>query len=106
MALRPERHTLLIVVDGTVIGMPAATAAWRAVIWPAPACSTWPMITYSTWSGRTPPRSRAASIAWPPSAVAGRDFRLPSKRPMGVRAALTITDVVTADRFRPERWFK
>ena len=30
---------------GTVIGIPAATAAWRAGIWPAPASSTWPMIT-------------------------------------------------------------
>ena len=26
----PERHTLLTVVAGTVIGMPAFTAAWRA----------------------------------------------------------------------------
>jgi hypothetical protein len=45
MASRPDRHTLLTVSAGTVIGMPALTAAWRAVIWPAPACSTWPMIT-------------------------------------------------------------
>ena len=51
MASRPDRQTLLIVSAGTVIGMPALTAAWRAGIWPAPACSTWPMITYSTWSG-------------------------------------------------------
>ena len=28
----PERQTLLIVIAGTVIGMPALTAAWRAVI--------------------------------------------------------------------------
>ena len=34
-----------MVIDGTVIGMPALTAAWRAVIWPAPAWITWPMIT-------------------------------------------------------------
>ena len=33
-ALMPERQTLLIVVAGTLIGMPAFTAAWRAVIWP------------------------------------------------------------------------
>ena len=45
MALRPDRHTLLTVVAGTVIGMPALAAAWRAVICPAPACSTWPMNT-------------------------------------------------------------
>ena len=45
MVLRPDRHTLLTVVAGTVMGMPALAAAWRAVIWPAPACSTWPMNT-------------------------------------------------------------
>jgi hypothetical protein len=43
MEFRPDRQTLLIVVAGTVSGMPAFTAAWRAVIWPCPACSTWPM---------------------------------------------------------------
>ena len=32
-------------VDGTDIGMPPATAAGRAGFCPAPACSTWPMIT-------------------------------------------------------------
>jgi hypothetical protein len=45
MASRPDRHTLFTVSAGTVIGMPALTAAWRAVICPAPACSTCPMIT-------------------------------------------------------------
>ena len=45
MASRPDRQTLLIVSDGTVIGMPAATAACLDGIWPAPAWSTWPMIT-------------------------------------------------------------
>ena len=45
IASRPDRHTLLIVSEGTVIGIPPATAACRAGIWPAPACSTWPMIT-------------------------------------------------------------
>jgi hypothetical protein len=43
IALRPDRHTLFTVVAGTVIGTPALAAAWRAAIWPAPACSTWPM---------------------------------------------------------------
>ena len=41
----PERQTLLMVMAGTLIEMPPLTAAWRAGIWPAPACSTWPMIT-------------------------------------------------------------
>ncbi len=37
IASRPDRHTLLMVIDGTVIGIPAATAACRAGICPAPA---------------------------------------------------------------------
>ena len=45
IALMPERQTLLMVMEGTLIGMPPLTAAWRAVIWPAPAWMTWPMIT-------------------------------------------------------------
>ena len=44
-ALMPDRHTLLRVMAGTVMGIPALTAAWRAVIWPCPPWSTWPMIT-------------------------------------------------------------
>ncbi len=61
---------LVDVIDGTVIGMPALTAAWRDGIWPAPAWSTWPMITYSTASGATPARSSAALIAMPPRSTA------------------------------------
>ena len=45
IASSPDRHTLLIVRDGTDIGMPPATAAWRVGFCPAPAWSTWPMIT-------------------------------------------------------------
>ena len=45
IAFTPERHTLLIVSAGTVIGMPALAAACRAVIWPWPAWSTWPITT-------------------------------------------------------------
>jgi hypothetical protein len=32
IALIPERHTLLTVSAGTLMGTPAFTAAWRAVI--------------------------------------------------------------------------
>jgi hypothetical protein len=32
IVFRPERHTLLMVLAGTVIGMPPCTAAWRAPI--------------------------------------------------------------------------
>jgi hypothetical protein len=45
IALMPDRHTLLIVIDGVVSGMPPLNAAWRAGTWPAPAPRTWPMIT-------------------------------------------------------------
>ena len=45
MALRPDRQTLLMVVQGTDIEIPALTAAWRDVIWPWPAWITWPMNT-------------------------------------------------------------
>ena len=45
IALSPDRQTLLTVRAGTVIGIPPLTAACRAVIWPAPAWITCPMIT-------------------------------------------------------------
>ena len=45
MVLRPDRHTLLIVLAGTDRGTPPFTAAWREAIWPAPAWSTCPMKT-------------------------------------------------------------
>jgi hypothetical protein len=40
IAVSPDRHTLLMVVAGTVMGIPALTAAWRLVICPVPACKT------------------------------------------------------------------
>ena len=43
IAARPERQTLLTVIDGTVAGRPARRPALRAGFCPAPACSTWPM---------------------------------------------------------------
>ncbi len=46
--LRPEPQTRLIVVAGVVSASPARRSAWRAGAWPAPPCSTWPMITSST----------------------------------------------------------
>ena len=48
MAEVPDRHTLFTVSEGISLGMPAAMAACRDVIWPVPAWMTWPMITYST----------------------------------------------------------
>src|SRR3712207_5661040 len=92
MALRPERQTLFTVMAGTVIGMPAATAAGRAGFWPAPACSTCPMITYSTWSPEMPARSSAALIATAPRSAPEKSLSEPSSRPIGVRAPLTMTE--------------
>src|SRR5690349_4063123 len=52
------------------------------------------MITYCTCSGLTPERSRAALMATPPSLAAGKSLSAPSNRPIGVRAPLTITEVM------------
>ncbi len=92
IASMPDRHTLLMVSAGTSSGIPPATAAWRAVIWPAPAWMTCPMITYCTWSPDTPALSSAPLMAMPPRSVAENPFRDPSNRPIGVRAPATITD--------------
>src|SRR3546814_4845014 len=86
IVLTPERHTLLMVVAGTVMGMPALTAAWREAIWPAPAWSTWPMNTYSTCSAERPARSSAALMARPPSSAAEKPARAPDHLPLGGRA--------------------
>ncbi len=69
-ARTPEAQTLLIVSEETSFGMPALICAWRDGIWPAPACSTWPITTCCTCSGATPERSSAARTAMPPSSVA------------------------------------
>src|ERR1700716_1798902 len=95
MALRPERQTLLIVSAGTSTGSPPWTAAWRAVIWPAPAWRTWPMITYSTSSGAIPARSTALRMATPPSSTAGTVLRPPPNLPIAVRAPATMTVLIS-----------
>ena len=53
-AFMPEPHILLTVVAGTLMAMPAATAAWRAGAWPRPAGSTQPKMTSSMASGPKP----------------------------------------------------
>lgn len=55
--------------------MPAATAACRAGICPAPAVNTWPMITYSTKDAGTLAFSRAPLMAMAPSSLALKSFR-------------------------------
>ena len=44
IALMPDRQTLLIVIEGSDSGSPAAMPAVRAGFCPAPARMTWPMI--------------------------------------------------------------
>src|SRR6476646_10327488 len=94
MASIPDKHILLIVNEGTSQPMPAATAACRAGICPAPAVSTWPMITYSTADAGTPAFSRAPEMAIAPRSLPEKSFSEPISLPTGVRAPATITDVV------------
>jgi hypothetical protein len=88
---KPDPHSMLIVVEGTSFGIPAAIADWRAGFCPRPACSTQPSTTSSTSSPEIPARSSAARTACAPSSVAGTSLKAPAKLPTGVRTALTIT---------------
>src|SRR5512137_3121259 len=90
-AFRPEPHTLLIVMAGTVTGSPALITACRAGFWPTPAASTWPMITSSTWSGLTPARASTSLMTMAPSSDAGTLASEPPNLPIAVRAAATMT---------------
>src|SRR4051794_37191604 len=90
-----DAHTLFTVSAGTSIGSPAATAACRAGAWPAPAWSTWPMITYSTSLPSRPTRSSAERMTTEPSSVAERFAKPPPRRPNGVRTAETMTGRLT-----------
>ena len=87
---------MLTFTDGTLIGMPALTAAWRLGTWPWPAISTWPMMTCSTSSGATPARSSAAEMANPPRSAAENDESAPLILPIGVRAPATMYEPVEA----------
>src|SRR3954471_13025579 len=87
-----DAQTLLIVSAGVSFGRPAGIAACRAGARPAPARSTWPMITYCGSCGWGPIRSSAPRMAIAPSAGASWDARPPPSLPKGVRTADTITD--------------
>ncbi len=86
-----DAHTLLIVSAGVSFGSPAPIAAWRAGAWPAPPCSTWPMIAYCGSVASTPMRSSAALITIAPSSVASYFASPPPSLPNGVRTAATMT---------------
>src|SRR3954452_12314823 len=87
-----EAQTLLIVSAGVSFGGPAPIAPCRAGAWPAPACSTWPMITYCGSCGSRAIRSSAPRMAVAPSAGGSWGARPPPSLPKGVRTADTITD--------------
>ena len=91
MVRMPEPHILLIVTAPAESGRPARRRAWRAGAWPWPAIRQLPISTSSTASPGTPARSTAALMATAPSSQAARPARSPSRPPMGVRAAETMT---------------
>src|SRR5579872_871318 len=93
-ARRPEPQSWLRLQAGLSRGTPAATAAWRAGPWPAPACSTWPSTTSSTSAAETPARSSAARMATAPRACADWLASAPLNEPTGVRAAETMTTLL------------
>src|SRR5262249_20458932 len=85
MACAPEPQTRLTVSAGTVTGSPAWTAACRAGFILLPACTTLPMTTVSTSSGRSLARATAAPIATEPRAGAEISLSEPPKVPIAVR---------------------
>jgi hypothetical protein len=87
----PEPHILLIVTAPVESGSPARRMAWRAGAWPWPAIRQLPSSTSSTASPGTPARSTAALTATAPSSQACSAEKSPSKPPIGVRAAETMT---------------
>ena len=90
-AFNPEPHTTLMVIAGTAFGMPDLISACRAGFCPAPAVSTWPMITSLTWSGATFARSSTPLMTNAPSSVAGVFASVPPNLPTAVRPAATMT---------------
>jgi len=70
-ALRPEAHTLLIVLASTEVDSPANMAACRAGACPAFPCRTWPMYTSDILEAGTVDFSSADLMATAPSWGAG-----------------------------------
>ena len=91
MARMPLPHILVSVTAPVLSGRPARRIAWRAGAWPWPAIRQLPSSTSSTASPGTPARSTAALTATAPSSQAASDAKSPSRPPMGVRAAETMT---------------
>ncbi len=91
IARMPEPHIFESVTAPVDSGSPAPSAAWRAGAWPWPAIRQLPISTSLTASPVTPARSTAALIATLPSWCAASALKSPSRPPIGVRAAETMT---------------
>src|SRR5216117_917758 len=90
-AFMPEPQTLLMVVQGSEVGKPAASTAWRAGALPTPAGSTQPRIASLKSSPFTADCSTAAAIAAAASCGEVNDLNWPWKAPIGVRLAAAMT---------------
>ena len=91
IARMPEPHIFESVTAPADCGSPAPSAAWRAGAWPWPAIRQLPISTSLTASPVMPARSTAALIATLPSWCAATALKSPSRPPIGVRAAETMT---------------
>ena len=92
IARMPLPHILLSVTAPADCGSPALRIAWRAGAWPWPAIRQLPISTSSMASPGTPARSTAA-LDGHGAQLPGRraTAKSPSRPPMGVRAAETMT---------------
>ena len=93
MVCRPLEQKRLTVTPPVVIGSPAASAIWRAMLLPvAPSGVAQPISTSSTAAGSMPARSTAALTAKPPSVAPWVMLKAPFQLlARGVRAVETMT---------------
>ena len=96
MVCRPDEQKRLTVMPETVMGRPALSAIWRAMLAPvAPSGLAQPMITSSTSAASMPARCTACCTAWPPSVAPWVMLKAPFQLLVrGVRAVETMTALV------------
>ena len=92
MALRPDRQTLLTVVDGDGHRDPGVGRGLAGGDLPGAGQDDLAHEHVVDLVGGHPARSRAAAMAKPPSSVAAKPPRAPESLPIGVRAPATMTD--------------
>src|SRR6476659_5781523 len=92
----PLEQKRLTVIPLVVIGSPARSAIWRAILLPvAPSGVAQPMMTSSTSAPSMPARSTAALTAWPPRVAPWVMLKAPFQLlASGVRAVETMTALV------------